>query len=155
MTTSRQMVYDGSEARKAGHRSIKQPAGREPASVRFAGYFPPTAIVTVQSPPTEPWKQTHNTTFEIASEIGISFTISVIAGWLGVFIVLGRGMTARRHDENFQRQRFGSACWQCFARWWTFRCRFRDSRSQYCRWSAWDLLSQNQANPGFKYGNRI
>jgi hypothetical protein len=99
MTTSRQMVYGGSEARKAGHRSIKQPAGREPASVRFAGYFPPTAIVTVQSPPTEPWKQTHNTTFEIASEIGISFTISVIAGWLGVFIVLGRGMTARRHDE--------------------------------------------------------
>jgi O-antigen ligase len=53
----------------------------------------------VQSPPTEPWEQTYNTTLEIASEMGIPFTILVIAGWLGVFIALGRGMTARRHDE--------------------------------------------------------
>jgi O-antigen ligase len=45
------------------------------------------------------WEQAHNTALEIASEMGIPFTTLIIAGWLGVFIVLGRGMIARRRDE--------------------------------------------------------
>jgi O-antigen ligase len=45
------------------------------------------------------WEQAHSTTLEIASEMGIPFTVLVIAGWLMVFIVLCRGMLARKRDE--------------------------------------------------------
>lgn len=44
------------------------------------------------------WEQAHSTTLEIASEMGIPFTVLVIAGWLTVFVILGRGMVLRKRD---------------------------------------------------------
>ena len=99
MTTSRQMVYGGSEARKAGHRSIKQHPWLGTGLGTFRWVFPAYRNSNGAIPAYGVWEQAHNPTLEIASEMGIPFTILVIAGWLGVFIVLGRGMTARRRDE--------------------------------------------------------
>ena len=45
------------------------------------------------------WEQAHSTTLEITSEMGIPFTVLVIAGWLMVFIVLCRGTLTRKRDE--------------------------------------------------------
>lgn len=45
------------------------------------------------------WEQAHSTTLEIASEMGIPFTILVAAGWLTIFVLLGRGMVTRKRDE--------------------------------------------------------
>lgn len=45
------------------------------------------------------WAQSHSTTLEIASEMGIPFTILVAVGWLVIFVVLGRGMLTRKRDE--------------------------------------------------------
>jgi hypothetical protein len=99
MTTSRQMVCGGSEARKAGHRSQAAPlAGNRPRCVSL-GHFTPPVVGNGAIPAYGTWEQAHSTTLEIASEMGVPFTILVIAGWLGVFIVLGRAMTARRRDE--------------------------------------------------------
>jgi O-antigen ligase len=44
------------------------------------------------------WEQTHSTTLEIASEMGIPFTVLVVVAWLIIFVVLDRGMlTRKRH----------------------------------------------------------
>jgi O-Antigen ligase len=45
------------------------------------------------------WEQAHSVTLETASEMGIPFMVLVAAGWLLIFIVLGRGMLARERDE--------------------------------------------------------
>ncbi len=47
------------------------------------------------------WEQAHNTTLEIASEMGIPFTILLGAAWLAIFLILGRGMLRRRRDAIF------------------------------------------------------
>ncbi|MET4481515.1 O-antigen ligase family protein [Bradyrhizobium sp. F1.13.3] len=44
------------------------------------------------------WEQGHNTTLEIASEMGIPFTAIVAAGWLVALLILGRGITRRNRD---------------------------------------------------------
>jgi O-antigen ligase len=45
------------------------------------------------------WEQAHSVTLEIASEMGIPFTILMAAGWLLIFVVLGKGMVGRERDE--------------------------------------------------------
>lgn len=44
------------------------------------------------------WEQAHNTTLEIAAEMGIPFAVLLGGGWLAVFVVLGRGMLVRNRD---------------------------------------------------------
>lgn len=44
------------------------------------------------------WEHAHNSTLEIAAEMGIPFTAIVVIAWLAVFAVLGRGMIARKRD---------------------------------------------------------
>jgi hypothetical protein len=44
------------------------------------------------------WEQAHSTTLEIASEMGIPFTVLVVVAWLIVFFVLRRGMLTRKRD---------------------------------------------------------
>lgn len=44
------------------------------------------------------WEQAHSTTLEIASEMGILFTVLVVVAWLIIFFVLGRGMLTRKRD---------------------------------------------------------
>lgn len=44
------------------------------------------------------WEHAHNTTLEIASEMGIPFATVIAAGWLAVLCVLGRGMLTRKRD---------------------------------------------------------
>lgn len=45
------------------------------------------------------WVQAHSTTLEIASEMGILFTLMLVAGWVTVFVVLSRGMLVRKQDD--------------------------------------------------------
>jgi O-antigen ligase len=45
------------------------------------------------------WGQAHSTTLEIASEMGIPFTIFLAAVWLFAFSVLCWGMLTRKRDE--------------------------------------------------------
>ena len=63
----------------------------------FRWVFP--AYRSGQIPAYGTWEQAHNTTLEIASEMGIPFTILVIACWLAILVVTGRGMVARKRDE--------------------------------------------------------
>ena len=44
------------------------------------------------------WEQTHSTTLEIASEMGVPFAILVVLGWAAILIVLARGMLTRKRD---------------------------------------------------------
>lgn len=44
------------------------------------------------------WEQAHNTTLEIASEMGIPFTLAVAAAWLILLVLLARGMVSRNRD---------------------------------------------------------
>jgi hypothetical protein len=44
------------------------------------------------------WEQTHSTTLEIASEMGIPFAILVILGWTAILIVLTQGILTRKRD---------------------------------------------------------
>jgi O-Antigen ligase len=45
------------------------------------------------------WEQAHSTTLEIASEMGIPFTILIVVGWLAIFLLIGRGMVDRKRDQ--------------------------------------------------------
>ena len=45
------------------------------------------------------WEQAHSTTLEIASEMGVPFTVLVTTGWLLVLIVLAKGMLRRERDN--------------------------------------------------------
>jgi hypothetical protein len=44
------------------------------------------------------WEHTHNTTLEIASEMGTPFAALVAIGWIAIHYVLGRGMLIRKRD---------------------------------------------------------
>ncbi|MGY8679158.1 O-antigen ligase family protein [Bradyrhizobium sp. UFLA05-153] len=44
------------------------------------------------------WEQAHNTTLEVASEMGIPFALAVATGWLVIFGLLGKGMVSRNRD---------------------------------------------------------
>ncbi|WBL80302.1 O-antigen ligase family protein [Bradyrhizobium xenonodulans] len=44
------------------------------------------------------WEQAHNTTLEIAAEMGIPFAVVVAIGWASVLLVLGLGMLRRDRD---------------------------------------------------------
>ena len=44
------------------------------------------------------WEQAHNTTLELAVEMGAPFTAMVSAAWIAVLVVLGRGMLSRKRD---------------------------------------------------------
>jgi len=45
------------------------------------------------------WEQAHNTTLEIAAEMGLPFTLLLIAGWGFVLALLARGMLRRKRDQ--------------------------------------------------------
>lgn len=45
------------------------------------------------------WEQAHSTTLEVASEMGIPFTLLAVTGWLAVLVVLWRGILVRKRDE--------------------------------------------------------
>jgi hypothetical protein len=51
-------------------------------------------------------EQAHNTTLEMASEMGIPFTILLGAAWLAIFLILGRGMLRRRRNAIFSISAF-------------------------------------------------
>lgn len=44
------------------------------------------------------WEQAHNTTLELAAEMGLPFTLIVGVGWIAMLAILGRGMLVRNHD---------------------------------------------------------
>lgn len=44
------------------------------------------------------WEHAHNTTLEIASEMGIPFTVIVALGWCAILCELGHGMLTRKRD---------------------------------------------------------
>jgi hypothetical protein len=44
------------------------------------------------------WVQAHSTPLDLASEMGIPFTLLVAIGWLSIFIVLAGGMLGRERD---------------------------------------------------------
>jgi O-antigen ligase len=62
----------------------------------FKWVFP--AYRSNQLPSYGTWEQAHNTTLEIAAEMGVPFTLLLGTCWLVVFLVLARGMLARNRD---------------------------------------------------------
>lgn len=44
------------------------------------------------------WEQAHNTTLELAAEMGLPFTLLVGIGWVAMLAILGRGMLGRNRD---------------------------------------------------------
>jgi O-antigen ligase len=52
------------------------------------------------------WEEAHNTTLEMASEMGIPFTMLLGAAWLAIFLTLGRGMLRRRRNAIFSISAF-------------------------------------------------
>jgi O-antigen ligase len=44
------------------------------------------------------WEQAHNTTLELAAEMGLPFTLIVGIGWVAMLALLGRGMLGRNRD---------------------------------------------------------
>jgi O-antigen ligase len=45
------------------------------------------------------WDIAHNTTLEIAAEVGIPLAVGVVVGWAAIFAVLIRGASIRRRDR--------------------------------------------------------
>ncbi|MGY8667479.1 O-antigen ligase family protein [Bradyrhizobium sp. UFLA05-109] len=44
------------------------------------------------------WEQAHNTSLELAAEMGLPFTLVVGMGWVAMLAILGRGMLGRNRD---------------------------------------------------------